>query len=297
MQHRNTVHYRVFLNDTNSSRFVQLTDGAELRLAYAAQLGTALDESDVSVLSRIFTTFNIAHPNNYMNRSLSVADVITLFRRKPDCVYNEPSSYAVLPIGFSRLETAILSDCVYSGPSCSATEIAREPEAVSLQASTLSEVADVTEVRPREPIQHGGQLVAYTDGGSRGNPGPSGYGVILEDVSGRRIAGLSHFLGRQTNNVAEYEALLAALRYALSSGFESLEVRSDSELMVMQISGKYKVKNPSLQQLHSKARELIKQLSSFSISHIRRERNQPADALANDAIDKGTRGAAELQPM
>jgi ribonuclease HI len=296
LQDRKTVHYRVFLNDTPSSRFAQLADGAELRLAYAAQLGTALDESDVSVLSRIFTMMNIAHPNNYMNRSLSVADVITLFRRKPDCCYNEPTSYAVLPIGFSRLETAVLSDCIYAGPSSSAIATAHE-QGVPLQAPALGEAPGVTDCCLREPRQRQGQLVAYTDGGSRGNPGPAGYGVILEDTSGSRVDGLSKFLGRQTNNVAEYEALLAALRYALSNGFESLEVRSDSELMVMQILGKYKVKSPSLQELYSKAQELIKQLSSFSINHIRRERNRRADALANDAIDKGNHAIAELHSM
>jgi hypothetical protein len=246
LQDRKTVHYRVFLNDTPSSRFAQLADGAELRPAYAAQLGTALDESDVSVLSRIFTMMNIAHPNNYMNRSLSVADVITLFQRKPDCCYNEPISYAVLPIGFSRLENAVLSDCIYAGPSSSATEMAHEQGGVPLQAPAVGETTGVTEGCSREPSQRQGQLIAYTDGGSRGNPGPAGYGVVLEDTSGGRLGGLSKFLGRQTNNVAEYEALLAALRYAVSNGFESLEVWSDSELMVMQIFGQIQGQEPEL---------------------------------------------------
>src|SRR5689334_18273411 len=92
--------------------------------------------------------------------------------------------------------------------------------------------------RPAVPSEY---LVAHIDGGARGNPGPAGYGVVLEDQGGRRVAGLSHYLGHRTNNYAEYSGLIAALEYALSHGPKALKVISDSELMVRQIKGVYKV--------------------------------------------------------
>jgi hypothetical protein len=110
------MHYRVFLNETHLSRFMQLMHGAELRLAYAAQLETRCGESNISVLNRIYQMLNVAHPNNYINRSLSVADVVTVFERKLDCGYKQPHSYVVQGVGFSELESVILTDCVYAGP-------------------------------------------------------------------------------------------------------------------------------------------------------------------------------------
>ncbi len=130
-------------------------------------------------------------------------------------------------------------------------------------------------------------LVAYTDGGARGNPGPSGYGVVLKDESGRKVAALSEYLGHQTNNFAEYQGLIAALEHALKHGPKALKVISDSELLVRQIKGIYKVKNPTLQDLHARAKELIAQLDWFSIGHALREHNQEADRLANEAMDRG----------
>jgi ribonuclease HI len=130
-------------------------------------------------------------------------------------------------------------------------------------------------------------LVAYTDGGARGNPGPSGYGVVIKDDSGRKVAALSEYLGHQTNNFAEYQGLIAALEYALKHGPKALKVISDSELLVRQIKGIYKVKNPTLQDLHARAKEVIGQLEWFSIGHALREHNQEADHLANEAMDRG----------
>ena len=130
-------------------------------------------------------------------------------------------------------------------------------------------------------------LVAHTDGGARGNPGPAGFGVVLEDSSGRKIASLSEYLGHQTNNFAEYQGVIAALEYAVERGPKALKVISDSELLVRQIQGIYKVKNAALQDLHGRARELIAQLDWFSIGHALREHNQEADELANAAMDKG----------
>ncbi len=135
------------------------------------------------------------------------------------------------------------------------------------------------------PPQH--YLIAHSDGGARGNPGPAGYGVVIKDGSGRKVAALSEYLGHQTNNFAEYQGLIAALEYAVQHGPKALKLISDSELLVRQIKGIYKVKNPTLQELHGRAKELIAQLDWFSIGHALREQNQEADRLANDAMDKG----------
>ncbi len=130
-------------------------------------------------------------------------------------------------------------------------------------------------------------LVAHSDGGARGNPGPAGFGVVIKDETGKKVAALSEYLGHQTNNFAEYQGLIAALEYAIQNGPKALKLISDSELLVRQIKGIYKVKNPTLQDLHARAKELIAQLEWFSIGHALREHNQEADRLANDAMDKG----------
>src|SRR6266404_8931613 len=141
-----------------------------------------------------------------------------------------------------------------------------------------------------KPPEH--YLIAHSDGGARGNPGPAGYGVVIQDEAGRKIAALSQYLGNQTNNFAEYQGLIAALEYAIEHGHKALKVVSDSELLVRQIKGIYKVKNLTLQELHARAKELIAQLEWFSIDHALREHNREADELANQAMDKGTGGAA-----
>ena len=130
-------------------------------------------------------------------------------------------------------------------------------------------------------------LVAYIDGGARGNPGPAGYGVVITDQSGRKVAALSKFLGHQTNNYAEYSGLLAALQYALEHGYRALEVVSDSELLVKQINGQYKVRNAILLDLYRQAKSLIAKLDWFRIGHVLRAKNKEADALANQAMDHG----------
>jgi ribonuclease HI len=134
------------------------------------------------------------------------------------------------------------------------------------------------------PPEH--YLVAHSDGGARGNPGPAGYGVVVQDESGKKVAALSEYLGHQTNNFAEYQGLIAALEYGLQHG-KAMKVISDSELLVRQIKGIYKVKNATLQDLHGRAKELIAQMQWFSIGHALREHNQEADRLANEAMDKG----------
>jgi|SRR5580704_7821056 ribonuclease HI len=130
-------------------------------------------------------------------------------------------------------------------------------------------------------------ILAHIDGGSRGNPGPAGYGVVITDHHRQKIAGLSEYLGHQTNNYAEYSGLLAALDYALQHGHKALKVVGDSELLVKQIRGEYKVKSPALQDLYLRARRMIAKLDWFSIQHVLREKNHEADRLANLAMDKG----------
>lgn len=131
-------------------------------------------------------------------------------------------------------------------------------------------------------------LIAHTDGGARGNPGPAGYGVVIHDPQGNRVAALSQYLGHQTNNFAEYQALIAALEYAVERGPKALKVISDSELLVRQIQGIYKVKEPTLRNLHARASQLIAHLQWFDIEHVLRGHNREADQLANAAMDKGS---------
>jgi probable phosphoglycerate mutase len=133
---------------------------------------------------------------------------------------------------------------------------------------------------------------AHCDGGSRGNPGPSGYGAILADAQGNTLAELSEFLGIRTNNFAEYSGLLAVLEWALANGHPRLKVISDSELMVKQIQGKYKVNSPDLKPLWQEARNRIARLEGFDISHALRHKNKQADALANAAMDRGAKPRA-----
>lgn len=140
------------------------------------------------------------------------------------------------------------------------------------------------------------EVVAYIDGGSRGNPGPAAYGVAVCNAQGARLASFSKFLGRATNNVAEYQGLLAALDYAIERGHTRLKVISDSELLARQITGQYKVKNPDLKILHERARRLIEQLDSFSIQHVLREKNREADRLVNEALDAGEAKKASSAP-
>lgn len=130
-------------------------------------------------------------------------------------------------------------------------------------------------------------ITAFCDGGARGNPGPSGFGVYIEDERGQRLAELSEYLGIRTNNFAEYSGLLAALEFALRYDHPRLRVISDSELMVKQIKGQYKVKSPDLRPLYEEAKRRIAGLESFHIQHVLRNKNKEADRLANQAMDQG----------
>jgi ribonuclease HI len=132
-----------------------------------------------------------------------------------------------------------------------------------------------------------GRVVAYIDGGARGNPGPAGFGVRIEGPGGALIEEFAESIGVATNNVAEYRALLAALEWARRHGRDQLHVRSDSLLLVQQMLGNYKVKNAGLQPLHAKARMLAHEIGRVTFEHVGRSLNAHADRLANAAMDDG----------
>lgn len=131
-------------------------------------------------------------------------------------------------------------------------------------------------------------LIAYTDGGARGNPGPAGAGVVLYDATGKEeVATISEYIGEATNNVAEYTAVLMALQRAKELGASEVHVRMDSELVQRQMTGVYRVKQPHLQTLFVRIYNLAQQFRKVSYEHVRREKNKRADELANEAMDRG----------
>jgi probable phosphoglycerate mutase len=134
-------------------------------------------------------------------------------------------------------------------------------------------------------------IVAYIDGGARGNPGPAGYGVRIEGDDGALLNEFHAYIGNSTNNVAEYNALLAALGYAREHGHRSVRIKSDSELLVKQMRGEYRVKHPGLQPLYQQACALAEGFDRVTYEHVRREQNRDADRLANLAMDQGTKTA------
>ena len=129
-------------------------------------------------------------------------------------------------------------------------------------------------------------MIIYTDGACRGNPGPAAIGAVLEDESGHRVSEISRYIGHSTNNRAEYLAAIAALEEASRLCAERIELRLDSELVVRQLQGEYRVRNKDLKPLVKRARELLDSFSCFTIKHVPREQNRSADALANRALDK-----------
>jgi probable phosphoglycerate mutase len=133
-------------------------------------------------------------------------------------------------------------------------------------------------------------MLLYIDGGSRGNPGPAGYGVRVEAADGTLVEEFSASIGVATNNVAEYNGLLAALRYAIEHRHRDIVIRSDSELLVKQMLGVYRVKHPGLQPLFAQAKLLVARLGNVKFQHVRRELNTHADRLANAAMDEAREG-------
>jgi len=138
-------------------------------------------------------------------------------------------------------------------------------------------------------------ITAYIDGGARGNPGPAGYGVRIENADGE-VAELHGGLGVATNNVAEYNGLLAALQWAVDHGEHDVLVRADSELLVKQMRGEYKVRHPGLQPLYVRARLLVMELGKVRFEHVRREHNKEADRLSNLGMDEAERMLKAAKP-
>lgn len=135
-----------------------------------------------------------------------------------------------------------------------------------------------------------GTVVAFIDGASRGNPGQAGCGVVFQDAEGKTLLEVSRSLGEATNNVAEYLAFITAVEEAAHRGWQSLKIVADSELLVRQLTGVYRVRNPGLKELYAKAISLCRELDSWSVVHTRREGNTRADELANDAIEEALKG-------
>jgi probable phosphoglycerate mutase len=132
-------------------------------------------------------------------------------------------------------------------------------------------------------------VIANIDGGARGNPGPAAYGVVVRNGKGEILAELSEYLGHQTNNYAEYSGLLAALEYAVREKHASMKIISDSELLVRQMKGIYRVSNPALKELYARAQTLMRKLEHFAIEHTLREKNRDADRLVNQVLDQRAR--------
>jgi ribonuclease HI len=138
----------------------------------------------------------------------------------------------------------------------------------------------------RAPAADGNVVRVFSDGAARGNPGPAGAGAVLTDTKGNVLARLGHYLGRQTNNIAEYQGLLLGLRRAQEMGAREVEVRADSQLMIRQLAGKYAVRNTALKPLHAEALRLLRSFGGYHLQHIPREENSLADEMSNRAIDE-----------
>lgn len=147
---------------------------------------------------------------------------------------------------------------------------------------------------PAEPKTAAAAYRVNIDGGSRGNPGPASYGVVIRDGRGEIVAKLKKYIGRMTNNVAEYYGLIAAMDYVESHGVRAIRIESDSELLVKQMRGHYKVKSEDLRPLFERAKKMSQAFDSFRIEHVYREQNREADALANEALDETAGGGPKL---
>jgi ribonuclease HI len=165
------------------------------------------------------------------------------------------------------------------------------PEEAIRAVRAAVKALDPTPAAQAAPRQSSAAMRAHIDGASRGNPGPAGIGVLFLGPDGAVVERMSRGIGKATNNVAEYSALLLALERADSLGITELEVYSDSELLVRQLLGRYQVKHPALRPLYAVARERIAGLRRFGIHHVPRELNAEADALANRGIDEAARTA------
>lgn len=129
------------------------------------------------------------------------------------------------------------------------------------------------------------KMIVNVDGGARGNPGPAAIGIVIRDGEGNVLRDLGETIGQASNNVAEYKALIRGIEMARELGADELQIHGDSELVVKQMLGQYKVKHPDMKPLHAEAKAALADLEDWSISHVRREQNAEADALVNQALD------------
>ncbi|HXL40754.1 MAG TPA: ribonuclease HI family protein [Myxococcales bacterium] len=129
-------------------------------------------------------------------------------------------------------------------------------------------------------------VIVYSDGAARGNPGPAGAGAVLVDHAGKVVARLGRFLGKQTNNFAEYQGLLLGLKHAKELGYRQVEVRADSQLLIRQLKGEYAVRHAGLKPLHAEALRLLRSFDAYQLEHVPREENALADEMSNRAIDE-----------
>ena len=141
-------------------------------------------------------------------------------------------------------------------------------------------------LREKSAAVPGRSVRVYSDGAARGNPGPAGAGAVLTDAAGNVIARLGRYLGKQTNNVAEYEGLLLGLKHARELGYREVEVRADSQLLIRQLKGEYAVRHAGLKPLHAEALRLLRSFDRYDLQHVPREENALADEMSNRAIDE-----------
>ncbi|HXN54630.1 MAG TPA: ribonuclease HI family protein [Myxococcales bacterium] len=210
---------------------------------------------------------------------LSVDDARSLLRGAAVALKSAPALPAAAPSGKPPAAPARKPAAKDPGTAARATR------AVGIRATGLVDAPDDHRARPAPGGGHR-RLRVFSDGASRGNPGPAGAGAVILDDQGNIVERLGRFLGRQTNNVAEYEGLLLGLGRAHELGAREVEVRADSELLIRQLQGRYRVKNPELQRLHAEAMALLKGFSYVGLSHVPREENGAADEMSNRAIDE-----------
>ncbi len=189
-----------------------------------------------------------------------------------------------------RLPEDLLRELLPDIPPGTVRDLLREKDSVQSQPPDEIRKTPVPGVLPFQSamsVSHSvnGPCSLYTDGASRGNPGEAGAGAVLMDCHGNELAAQSLYLGQCTNNAAEYQALIAGLKTALEAGCRDLNIFLDSELIVRQVEGRYKVKNEQLKPLFAQVKNLLDRLPSWSITHVPRKKNARADALANKGID------------
>jgi ribonuclease HI len=175
-------------------------------------------------------------------------------------------------------------------PELSRNELRHLLNMLAEHVRSCKEWAEYADIGPERLHSRGTAASLYCDGASRGNPGPSGTGVLLLSPNDRKVLELSRFIDDATNNEAEYQALIRGLQAAEDLGFKNLQIFLDSELVVKQVRGEYRVKNPRLQKLFREVMSTLQRFDDYAIVRVGREHNKQADRLANDAIDRGLRG-------